>query len=67
VAGALRRGSATSSDYRAASPWRRKEHRPGGKNPTVGDLRLFDYLIGAAEQCQREANAKRLGGLEVNH
>ena len=27
---------------------------------------LFDYLVGAADERQREGNAKRLGGLEID-
>jgi hypothetical protein len=33
---------------------------------SVNELNAFDYLVGAAKQCQRKGEAKRLGGLEIN-
>jgi hypothetical protein len=32
-----------------------------------GGLGLFDHLIGAAEERERDREAKRLGGVEIDH
>jgi hypothetical protein len=45
--------------------------RPGRSSPFSGRNRsktvfLFDHLIGAAKQRQRESEAERLGGLQVD-
>jgi hypothetical protein len=34
----------------------------------IGDIAMsFNYLVGAAEENEREADTKRLGGLKVDH
>jgi hypothetical protein len=37
-----------------------------GREQSQQNLRLFDHLVGAAEQRERKDNAERLSGLEVD-